>query len=108
MYRFSKIFPGESQILTFDLAANLPSGTTLTGTPTVVAVQCLEGDDPDPSAIIAGPLSLDSTQTQILVPVKCSLQNARYVILVNCASTTAYLAPSMAAELPVGFPAPTD
>jgi hypothetical protein len=80
--------PGESVVLTFNMASNLPTGVTLTGTPTVVAT-VLEGTDPSPSSILNGAASLDSTSTMVNQPVTGGLSGVLYELKATALTTQA-------------------
>lgn len=104
LQKFRPKLPSEEQVLTFNMSAALTGGNLLVGTPTVVSVTSVRGDDPTPTAILNGPPALDSTSTLILVPVKGGIPNSSYIIEVNCASQQPPVQPSLAAILPIGHP----
>lgn len=104
LQKFRPKLPSEEQVLTFNMAAALTGGNLLQGTPTVVSVTSVRGDDPTPNAILNGPPALDVTQQLILVPVKGGVPNSSYIIEVNCATQQADVQPSLAAILPIGYP----
>lgn len=104
LQKFRPKLPSEEQVLTFNMAGALTGGNLLEGTPTVVSVTSVRGDDSNPTEILNGSPELDATQTLILVPVKGGIMNSAYIIEVNCASQQADVQPSLAAILPIGYP----
>lgn len=74
--------PAESFPLTFNFAPDLSTGETVA---TIVGATAtvLVGTDPSPSAILAGGNAIDSTQTQVSVPVTGGLDQVDYDIAVK-------------------------
>ncbi len=97
----SAIDPSETKVLTLDATADLPSGVTLTGTPTVEVV-VTRGTDPNPSAIVKAsainttPVSVTNASGQVVtiapglcvqVEVSGCLDGCWYEIRVTCSTT---------------------
>ncbi len=100
MQYFDTIAPGEKNVLTFNMAAGLPTGVTLTGTPTVT-VTVKEGTDASPSGILNGVAALDGTSTLVRVPVAPTVDGVQYLVRASCATTQSTILLSLAATLPV-------
>lgn len=98
--RFDEKDPTEKVTLTFNFATDLPTGVTLTGTPTVT-VATAYGTDAAPSAIKNGNASLDATATMVIVPVMGGLNCCDYKVSVNVATTNALLVLELDGVLPV-------
>jgi hypothetical protein len=92
--------PGESVVLTFNMASNLPTGVTLTGVPNIT-VNVLEGTDPSPSSILNGGSSLDSTLTMVLQPVLGGLSGVLYEVKATVNTTQSTIILVLAGALPV-------
>src|ERR1700691_3258041 len=92
--------PGESVVLTFNMASNLPTGVTLTGVPNVV-VSVLEGTDPSPSSILNGGSSLDATLTMVLQPVFGGVSGTLYEVKATVNTTQSTIILVLAGALPV-------
>lgn len=97
---FTPWIPGEKNVLSFNLSAGLPAGVTLTGTPAVTASTYI-GTDTNPSAILNGSASLDSTSTIVLVPAAVVNDQNQYLISVICGTTNPDIVLGLAAVLPV-------
>jgi hypothetical protein len=102
MQYFDVILPGEKNVLTFNLAPALLNGNILTGTPTVT-VTTYSGIDPDPTAILNGSPQLDSTNTQVLVPVAPTVNGVQYLIDVFVDTQLPTVLPGIQGILPVRF-----
>lgn len=100
MQYFEQIAPGEENVLTFIFAPGLPSGVTLTGSPTVT-VKTIEGVDANPTGILNGSSALDGTSTMVLVPVAPTVDGVQYVVRVLCATTQSNIKLALPAILPV-------
>jgi len=82
--------PGSSVVLTYDFAAGLPTGATLSGTPTVT-FSVAAGADADPSALANGTAAIDSSGTLVTVPVTGGLESVGYIVDVEVGTTSADL-----------------
>lgn len=69
MLTFPTIDPDAQRVLTFDCSKDLAPTEVLSGGATLPNLICTAGIDPAPRGILLGPLSYDTTGTQILVPV---------------------------------------
>jgi hypothetical protein len=83
MQRFSEKAPAEAIELVFNFALGLAVGETLTGTPTAV-VMPIWGTDTTGAGLIVGAPVLDSTGTQVLLPVSAGVDYNDYAIAVSC------------------------
>ena len=92
--------PTEAVVLTFDFAAELSGGETLTGTPTV-AVTVVRSSDAAPTAILAIGAAFDGTSTKYLVPVTGGLSGVDYDVKVTAATTNTKKTLALAGILPV-------
>lgn len=79
--------PAEERIATFDFAAELPAGTSITGDPEVT-ISLLSGTDPAPGSVLFGPPQVQGTK--VLQAFLGGIDGARY--LMQCKITKA---PSM-------------
>lgn len=98
--RFDTKDPTEKVTLTFDFTNDLPSGVTLSGSPTV-AVTLTRGVDPSPTNILNGAASLDGTSKMVIVPVQGGVDGCEYDVSVQCNTTNALLKFELDAVLPV-------
>lgn len=89
--------------LIFDFSADLSTGETLNGTPTVTFL-IEEGADASPNGIANGPAAPDATLTKIVVPVQAGLDGCDYRITVLCATTNTLKTPIRVGILPVRGP----
>lgn len=69
MMTFPPIDPDAERVLTFDFTNDLLDGEVLAGGPVLQSLTCTAGSDPNPSAILNGPIAYDTTGTMILQPV---------------------------------------
>lgn len=76
--------------LTFDFTADLPSGVTLTGTPTLT-VSVTTGADASPSDILNGSAGFNSASTQVIQGVQGGLNGVGYTITCTCPTTQSNL-----------------
>ena len=77
--RIDPIDPAEAVVLTFDFAAALDSGETLSGT-IAATVTTVLGTDATPSAVLNGVATLGAESKTVRVPVKgCLLYTSRCV-----------------------------
>lgn len=89
----------DDRILGFDLSPALPEGVTLLSA--TVSVTASQYSDIAPTAILNGPVGVD-TQTGIAtVPVTQGEAGVFYVITVTGTTTSMFYQPSMSAVLPV-------
>ncbi len=86
--RFPNLFIGEKKVLTFDFADELPSGVSLTGTPTV-AVVVTSGTDAAPAELFNGAPGI--VGDAVLVPVDPTVEAVEYRLKVLVATTDAQL-----------------
>lgn len=100
MQTFNVKAPGEKVALTYMMANGLATGETLT-TPITIAVTTLYGSDPNPSAILNGGPGLDSTSTQVIVPVQGGLDHTIYEVTVTVPTTNPKKTLVLSASLPV-------
>lgn len=104
---FPLIWPGEAQILTFNLAPRLAAGNYLVQNPAPYSViVCNIGNDNNPNLIQSGPVSLagGTAPTQILMTVKPALMNAQYTIKVVAATNVTGIVVACVGILNVGYP----
>ena len=97
--RIDAIDPDEQVVITFDFAAALDAGETLSGLITT-SVATVLGSDATPAAILNGVATYDSTSTRVLLPVKGGLLDRDYVINVLKASPSFWSAGKL--ELAIG------
>ena len=97
---FPPVAPGEKNVLSFNFAAGLASGNTLSGTPTVT-VTTLVGTDTNPSGILNGAASLDSTNTIVNVPFYAQNDQNQYLVTVLCGTQNAQVLPGLSGVLVV-------
>jgi hypothetical protein len=69
MLTFPPIDPDAQRVLAFDCTKALEKTEVLQGGAVLKGVVCTAGMDPNPLAIVLGPLSYDLTGRMILVPV---------------------------------------
>lgn len=69
MLTFPTIDPDAQRVLTFDCSKDLGPTEVLAGGATLKNLICTAGMDANPMGMVLGPLSYDTTGTQILVPV---------------------------------------
>ncbi|MDE2101733.1 MAG: hypothetical protein KGL39_31090 [Patescibacteria group bacterium] len=100
MQYFDPKDPGESLVLTYDFTLGIPSGKTLSGTPTV-AITVRAGTDANASAVLAGGNSLNSASTQVYVPVAGGVNGVDYEIKVTIATTDTHTTLVLSGVLPV-------
>lgn len=92
--------PTEKRVLTFDFSADLATGEALAA-PIAVTFETEFGIDASPSSMANGSAALDSTATQVLVPVKGGTAGVDYRVTVTVATTNAAKAPALAGILSV-------
>lgn len=100
MQTFQPKAPGELVALTYVFGNGLAPGETLTSSISV-AVVVQQGTDPNPGAILNGGPGLDSTTTQVIVPVQGGINNTVYEITVTVATSNAKKTLVLSAALPV-------
>ncbi len=86
--------------LTFDFTNDLPSGVTLSGTPTVT-VALAAGTDSRPSSILNGAAGFNSASTQVIQPVQGGINGCDYLLTATCATTQSNLTLTLIGQLPV-------
>jgi hypothetical protein len=82
--------PGSAAVLTYDFAAGLPTGASLSGTPTVT-FSVAAGADSDPSALANGAATIDSTGRLVTVPIAGGFESVGYIVDVEVGTTSADL-----------------
>lgn len=98
--RFDTKDPLEKVKLTFDFTVDLPTGVTLSGTPTV-AITLDRGNDPAPSSIANGSAGLDATLKKAIVPVQAGVEANDYRISVVCSTTDPKIVLELDGVLPI-------
>ncbi len=98
--RFPVKGPLETVPLTFDFSADLPSGVTLSGTPTLT-VTCTEGADSNPSAILSGAAAFNSASTGVVQAAANGEDGCEYTVVCTCATTQSNLTLTLVGILPV-------
>ena len=86
--------------LTFDFTQDLPSGVTLSGTPTLT-VQTEAGTDSAPNAILNGAAGFNSANTQVIQGVQAGVNGVDYSITCTCPTTQSNLTLSLVGLLSV-------
>lgn len=90
------VAPAQVQTVTCDFGFFLPSGVTLTGTPTVTVISDIAGVDPSPSHILSGsptigtappPLGSNVANAAVLQRIASGLDGAIYLLEVTCSRT---------------------
>jgi hypothetical protein len=69
MMMFPPIDPDAERVLVFDFTNDLQDGEVLSGGPTLKSIVCTAGSDPNPAAILNGPIAYDTTGILVLQPV---------------------------------------
>ncbi len=98
--RFPVKGTSEKVPLTFDFTQDLPSGVTLTGTPTI-GVSVSNGTDSNPTGILNGAAGFNSGSTQVIQPVQGGVNGADYSITCTCPTTQSNLTLSLVGLLSV-------
>ncbi len=93
--------PADAVTLTFDYTLDLPSGVTLSGTPSVMSVKTFSGTDSQPNLLLNGEPTIDPTSTKVLLPVSGGNAGCTYEFCVQCPTTNPYLILTWVALLPV-------
>ena len=79
--------PAEKVVLTFDFTAELITGETLSGTPTVTV--SANGVDSTPSSVLNGAAFFDATNKMVLQPIKDGIADVDYTFRVTSATSNA-------------------
>ena len=98
--RIDAIDPAEQVVITFDFAAALDAGETLSGD-VATTVTAVLGSDAAPASILNGVATYDSTSTRVLLPVRGGLPDHDYAIKVVCATSNAQKVLALVAHLPI-------
>ena len=98
--RIDAIDPAEQVVITFDFAAALDAGETLSGD-IATTVTTVLGNDAAPAAILNGVATYDGTSMRVLLPVKGGLPDRDYAIKVVCATSNAQKVLVLVAHLPI-------
>lgn len=98
--RFPVKGPAESVPLTFDFSADLPSGVTLTGAPTL-SIECTEGVDANAANVIAGAKAFNAANTGVVQDAAGGVDGCEYTITCTSPTTQANLTLSLVGILPV-------
>ena len=98
--RFDEKGPSELRVLAFDFTADLATGETLSGSPTVV-VTLLLGNDSSPASILAGANSLDGSAKVFYVPVHGGMDGCDYDVVVKYPTTNSKKSLELGGILPV-------
>lgn len=98
--RFPVKGTSEKVPLTFDFTQDLPSGVTLTGTPTI-GVSVSNGTDSNPTGILNGAAGFNSGSTQVIQPVQGGVNGVDYSITCTCPTTQSNLTLSLVGLLSV-------
>ncbi len=88
--RFPVKGPAEATPLTFDFSADLPSGVTLSGAPTM-SIACTEGTDANAANVISGSVALNAGKTAVVQDGTGGLDGCEYTITCTCATTQSNL-----------------
>ncbi len=88
--RFPVKGPLEAVPLTFDFSADLPSGVTLSGAPTM-SIACTEGTDANAANVISGSVALNAAKTGVVQDGTGGLDGCEYTITCTCATTQSNL-----------------
>ncbi len=98
--RFDAKDPDEQRVLTFDFSADLATGETLTGAPTV-SISVVGGTDASPLAVLVGGNSFDAAHLLYYVPVTGGLNGVDYDVVVKAPTTTTTKSLVLGGVLPV-------
>lgn len=77
---------GEKVVLTFDYTSELPTGVTLSGTPTIT-VETRRGGDASPSAMLNGAAQFDGTTKMVLQAIQGGTKKCEYAFTCLCDTT---------------------
>lgn len=88
--RFPVKGPLEAVPLTFDFSADLPSGVTLSGAPTM-SIACTEGTDANAANVVSGSVALNAAKTGVVQDGTGGLDGCEYTITCTCATTQSNL-----------------
>lgn len=77
---------GEKVVITFDFTSELPTGVTLSGTPTIT-VETRRGVDSSPSAMLNGAAQIDATSKMVLQAIQGGLGKREYAFTCLCDTT---------------------
>lgn len=99
-YRFCSKTPEDDVVLGFNFTQVLAVGETFVGNPSI-SFSTLYGGDPNPSALLNGPVQVDLTGQIILVPVIGGLDMNDYIITPWCATTNNFKGLGWPGLLPV-------
>lgn len=102
--RFDEKDPTEKLVLSYDFSQGLSATETLVGTPTVTIVvnySLLPAGDPNPNAILNGPIAFDATNRIVYIPIQGGVDGVDYDIAVECQTSNPKKVFVVACILPV-------
>lgn len=98
--RFPVKGPAETIPVLFDFTSDLPSGVTLTGSPTLT-VAVIEGSDASPAAILDGGAGFNSSTTGVIQAITSGVDGCDYLITCTTHTTQSNLVLTLVGILPV-------
>jgi hypothetical protein len=99
-YRFCSKTPEDDVVLTFNFSQVLAVGEIFVGNPSVTFSN-LYGGDTNPSALLNGPVQIDTTGQLIMVPVLGGLDMNDYIVTVQCPTSNDFKGLGWPGLLPV-------